>query len=67
LWAKVDQSAGGSGPDSTIIREDPKKLSSTGFLGRRGILVVLSPGFFGTTCIVDKPVTTVGRHSECRT
>ncbi len=51
--------------DNTIIKEDERKLSSAGFLGRRGLLVVLSPEFFGKTCVIDKPVTTVGRHSEC--
>ncbi len=51
--------------DNTIIKEEGRKLSSTGFLGRRGLLVVLSPNFFGTTCVIEKNLTVVGRQSEC--
>jgi pSer/pThr/pTyr-binding forkhead associated (FHA) protein len=34
-------------------------------LGRRGLLVVLSPNLFGASCLIVKPSTVVGRASEC--
>ncbi len=27
--------------------------------------MVLSPNFFGKTCVIEKKLTVVGRHSEC--
>jgi pSer/pThr/pTyr-binding forkhead associated (FHA) protein len=51
--------------DRTIIKEEERKLTSTGFLGRRALLVVLSPNFFGKICVIEKKVTVVGRHTEC--
>jgi pSer/pThr/pTyr-binding forkhead associated (FHA) protein len=49
----------------TIISMDSRKLKSVGLLGRKGLLVALSPNLFGVSCVVDKPAIVVGRHSEC--
>jgi len=51
--------------NNTVVGVDKKKLGSSVFLGRRGLLVVLSAHGFGKTCLIDKPVTVVGRHGDC--
>ncbi len=51
--------------DNTLITEGQRKLTAAAFLGRRGILVVLSPDSFGKTCVIDRAVTVLGRQSDC--
>jgi pSer/pThr/pTyr-binding forkhead associated (FHA) protein len=55
-----------SDPDKkTVVSTDNRKLKSVGLLGKKGLLVVLSPNLFGVSCVVDKPAIVVGRHREC--
>jgi pSer/pThr/pTyr-binding forkhead associated (FHA) protein len=51
--------------DSTIMQEDHRKIKSTGILIRKGLLLVLSENFFGTTFVIDKVETVMGRGQEC--
>ena len=34
-------------------------------LGKKGLLVVLSPNLFGSCCIISKPSIVIGRAAEC--
>jgi len=55
-----------SDPDKkTVVSTDSRKPKSVGLLGKKGLLVVLSPNLFGASCVVDKPAIVVGRHREC--
>ncbi len=49
----------------TVVSMDSRKLKSVGLLGKKGLLIVLSPNLFGVSCVVDKPAVVIGRHSEC--
>jgi pSer/pThr/pTyr-binding forkhead associated (FHA) protein len=49
----------------TIVSTDSRKLKSVGLLGKKGLLIALSPNLFGVSCVVDKPAIIVGRHKEC--
>jgi pSer/pThr/pTyr-binding forkhead associated (FHA) protein len=51
--------------ENTILNEDHRKLKSAGFLGKKGLLIVLSPDSFGLVRVVDKSDIVIGRHSEC--
>lgn len=51
--------------DSTILNEDHRRLKAAGFLGKKGLIVVLSPEAFGMSHVVDKASIVIGRHSEC--
>jgi pSer/pThr/pTyr-binding forkhead associated (FHA) protein len=55
----------GDGMDNTVIKENERKPGSAAFLGKRGLLVVLSPNHFGTSRVIDRAVTVIGRHGEC--
>ncbi len=51
--------------DKTILSEDTRKLKAAGFLGKRGLLIVLSPNHFGKTRVLDNAGVVVGRHADC--
>jgi two-component system cell cycle response regulator len=51
--------------DSTILNEDHRRLKAAGFLGKKGLVVVLSPEGFGMSHIVDVQPIVIGRSSEC--
>ncbi len=51
--------------DRTILSEDTKKLKAAGFLGKKGLLIVLSPNHFGKTRVLDIAGVVVGRHADC--
>lgn len=50
--------------DDTVINNDPRSLKSSGHLSSKGILIVLSPNFFGTTFIVEGDEYTIGRSDD---
>jgi pSer/pThr/pTyr-binding forkhead associated (FHA) protein len=51
--------------DKTILGEGTKKLKAAGFLGKRGLLIVLSPNYFGKTYVLGDKEVVVGRHADC--
>ena len=51
--------------DSTIEQEDGRKYKSAGLLVKKGLLLVLSDNFFGTSFVIDKNETLIGRGNEC--
>ncbi len=51
--------------EKTLLSEDHRKLKAAGFLGKKALLVVLSPDFFGKSCVVGGSGVIVGRHHEC--
>ncbi len=52
--------------ENTRLNADRRKLKSAGILLRKkGLLVVLSPNYFGRTCVIDRPETVIGRQDDC--
>ncbi len=51
--------------DSTIIGKDSVKLKAAAFLGKKGLLVVLSDLNFGKTCVIDTHRVVIGRQGDC--
>ncbi|MBN2657111.1 MAG: FHA domain-containing protein [Spirochaetales bacterium] len=50
--------------DTTVINDNPRSLKESGHLSSRGILIVLSPNFFGRTFIVDRDSCILGRSDN---
>lgn len=44
---------------------DIKKIHSSSLVVNKGVLLILSPNFFGTTYIVQAEYNTIGRSAEC--
>jgi pSer/pThr/pTyr-binding forkhead associated (FHA) protein len=51
--------------DETRIGGEPPKFKYSAALGKRGLLVILSPDGFGTTFVIDRPALVLGRQTEC--
>jgi pSer/pThr/pTyr-binding forkhead associated (FHA) protein len=51
--------------DTTLTQEDHRKIKSTGILIHKGLLLVLSDNYLGTTFVIDKVDTVMGRGKEC--
>ncbi|MBN2353909.1 MAG: FHA domain-containing protein [Spirochaetales bacterium] len=49
----------------TILSGDRRKVSSTGVLRRRGVLVVVSRDGFGSSFVVRKSDMIIGRRGDC--
>jgi pSer/pThr/pTyr-binding forkhead associated (FHA) protein len=52
-------------PEKTVIRQNKKKPSSVGLLGKRGLLVVVSKNALGKAFVVDKQSLVLGRKEDC--
>ncbi|MBB6479767.1 FHA domain-containing protein [Spirochaeta isovalerica] len=50
--------------DTTVINDNPRSLKTGGHLSSRGILLVLSPNYFGRTFIVDSDSCILGRSDK---
>ncbi|MGO9410027.1 MAG: FHA domain-containing protein [Spirochaetia bacterium] len=51
--------------ENTQIRKDPRKFKYSASLGKRAVLVILSKRGFGTTFVIDRPRSVLGRQSDC--
>jgi pSer/pThr/pTyr-binding forkhead associated (FHA) protein len=50
--------------DSTITQPEDRKFKSSGLLIKKGLFLVLSENFFGSSFVIDKDVTYIGRGKE---
>lgn len=50
--------------ENTTISQKKSDIKSSGVLGMKALLVVVSSGFFGKTCIIDKPIIVAGRDED---
>ncbi len=50
---------------NTRIRNEPQKFSYSAALGKRALLVILSRNGFGSTFVIEKPFSVLGRQSDC--
>jgi len=53
------------GSENTQIRKDPQRFKYSAALGKRALLVILSKRNFGTTFLIDRPHSVLGRQSDC--
>ncbi len=53
------------GGEHTQIRKDPQKFKYSAALGKKALLVILSKKGFGTTFLIEKPHSVLGRQSDC--
>ena len=53
------------GDRTTIESQAGRAPGVVEHLGRKGLLVVLSPNFFGACCVIGKPAMVIGRAAEC--
>jgi len=51
--------------ENTQIRRDPQKFKYSASLGKRALLVILSKRGFGTTFVIDRPRSILGRQGDC--
>jgi pSer/pThr/pTyr-binding forkhead associated (FHA) protein len=51
--------------DETRIGGEPPKFKYTAALGKKAMLVILSPGAFGSTFVIDQPALVLGRQEDC--
>jgi pSer/pThr/pTyr-binding forkhead associated (FHA) protein len=51
--------------DETRIGGEPPKFKYSASLGKKALLVVLSPAGFGSTFVIDQPVLVLGRQKDC--
>ena len=50
---------------NTIESHDDRAPGFVERLGRKGLLIALSPNFFGACCLISRPTIVVGRAAEC--
>lgn len=50
---------------NTIESHDGRAPGFVEHLGRKGLLIVLSPNLFGACCVITRPSIVVGRATEC--
>jgi len=50
---------------NTIESHDGRAPGFVERLGRKGLLIVLSPNLFGACCVITRPSIVVGRATEC--
>ncbi len=51
--------------NDTFHLDDGRKIHSSGILGTKGVLLILSENFLGKSYIIDKKVTLIGRDETC--
>ena len=51
--------------DETRIGGEPPKFKHSAPLGKKALLVILSPAGFGSTFVIDRPALVLGRQEDC--
>jgi pSer/pThr/pTyr-binding forkhead associated (FHA) protein len=51
--------------ENTRISRDPQRFKYSAALGKKAFLVILSRKGFGSTFVIDKPRSVLGRQSDC--
>ena len=51
--------------DETRAGGEPPRIKFSAALGKKGLLVILSPAGFGTSFVLDAPELVLGRQKDC--
>jgi len=62
---KMEGSSNSGSTDETLIKEDKRKVRSSGYLIKKGVLLALSDNLFGRSFIIDRDCMTIGRSENC--